>query len=89
MWLLQIANEMDIICRLEKTISLFENKWKHYVNIILEYSRKDLKVALNGLSTDDSSGENGMRQPCTNTNLSLMASYLVTHPKAINIMPFQ
>ena len=35
MWGLQIAHEMDMICCLEKANCLFENKWKHYVNVIV------------------------------------------------------
>lgn len=60
---------MDLICQMEKTNSTFEDKWKHYVDIILRYSQshsfrsKDLKAALCALTTTDSSSDCGMCVP--------------------------
>ena len=57
---------MDLICQMERTSSMFEDKWKHYVDIILKYSQshssrnKDLKAALSVLATSDSSSDCGM-----------------------------
>ena len=59
---LQIAHEMDMICNIEKSSSLFEENWKKYVSIILKYSKtvqaKEIKAALENLdSFDDDNGK--------------------------------
>ena len=62
----KIAHEIDMICHIDKMISLFEDNWKSYVGTILKHSQsfqsKDVKLALEPLSTDDTSStkDNGM-----------------------------
>ena len=60
---------MDLICQMERTSLMFEDKWKHYVDIILKYSQshpshnKELKAALSGLAVSDSFSDCGMCIP--------------------------
>ena len=60
---LQIAHEMDMICNIEKSSSLFEDNWKKYVGIILKYSKtvqvKEIKAALEGLDNFDDDDDTG------------------------------
>lgn len=55
----QVAHEMDMICHVEKTASMFEDSWKTYAQIILRYSKsipfqtKELKKILKSIDTDD------------------------------------
>lgn len=59
--LLQIAHEMDMVCNMEKTFSLFEDKWKKYVGIVLKYSEtvqaRDIQKALASLHGNDCDDE--------------------------------
>ena len=61
---MQIAHEMDMICNIEKSSSLFEDNWKKYVGIILKYSKtvqvKEIKAALEYLDNfDDDDDDTG------------------------------
>ena len=42
----QIAHEVDMICHVEKTASMFEDSWKTYAQIILRYSKSILFMHL-------------------------------------------
>ena len=58
---MQIAHEMDIVCNIPKTFSLFEINWKEYVEIIERYSAtvqtKDIQKALESVHDDEHSDE--------------------------------
>jgi len=57
---LQITHEMDMVCNMEKTFSLFEDKWK-YVGIILKYNEtiqsQDIQKALASIYDNDHDDE--------------------------------